>query len=80
MGCPIDRQEDRGGVAVQGLSCVVRSCVARCPCQPCTQRLAGLTRGWTGRCSGADEGLSDGASADATLYRLLVCIELMRVL
>jgi hypothetical protein len=50
----------------------------------CTQRSAALTERshtrLTGRCSGADEGLSDGASADATLYCLLVCIELMRVL
>ena len=50
MGCPIDRQEDRGGVAVQGLSCVVRSCVARC--HACLARSAqllsqnALTRGW----------------------------------
>ena len=51
VGCPIDRQEDRGGVAVQGLSCVVRSC-ASLVAHACLARSAqllsqnALTRGW----------------------------------
>ena len=75
VGCPIDRQEDRGGVAAQGLSRVVRLCVARCPCLPCRLRSAALTRGWLVAAVERMKGsVMVRQQKDATLYRSLVCL------